>query len=129
MFKGHRLFSLQRVWEMKPTASSLDQSLSCLPFLDADELERLKSELPAYLARVCDLDPAFNPLEWWKQNAPVLPSLSSAAKKILLVQPSSAAAERVFFLIESVIWRSTGQFFTGLCGSVSYASIQQAIIY
>ena len=101
VFKGCRLFSPQRVREMKPTGSLLDQSLSCLPFLDADELERLESELPAYLAQVCDLDPDFNPLEWWKQNAPVLPSWSSAAKKILLVQPSSTAAERVFSLLKA----------------------------
>ena len=56
----------------------------------------LKTELLAYLARVSDLDTEFNPLEWWKQNAPVLLRWSSAVRKILLVQLSSAAAECVF---------------------------------
>lgn len=32
-FKTCRLFSPPRVQEIKPTASSLDQSLTCLPFL------------------------------------------------------------------------------------------------
>ena len=81
---------------MKPTASLLDQALTCVPFLDAGELGGLKAELPAYLARVYDLHLEFDPLEWWKQKALVLPRWSSAARKILLVRPSSAAAERVF---------------------------------
>ena len=86
---------------MKPTASMLDQALTCVPFLDAGELGGLKAELPSYLARVSDHHQKFDPLEWWKQNAPVLPRWSSAARKILLVQPSSAAAERVFFLLKA----------------------------
>ena len=34
--------------------------------------------------------------EWWKSNETVLPNWGGAAKKALLVQPSSAASERVF---------------------------------
>ena len=90
-----------RVREMKPTASSVDQALSCIPFLDASERDKLKEELPAYIARVADVDKDFDPLEWWKLNAPILPYWSAAAKKILLVQPSSAAAERVFSLLKA----------------------------
>ena len=58
-----RLFSPHRVREMKPTASLLDQDLTCVPFLDADELGGLKAELPAYLAGVSDLHQEFDPLE------------------------------------------------------------------
>ena len=101
IFKTCRLFSPQRVREMKPTASSVDQALSCIPFLDASERDKLKEELPTYIARVADVDKDFDPLEWWKLNAPMLPYWSAAAKKILLVQPSSAAAERVFSLLKA----------------------------
>ena len=100
IFKGCRLFSPQKVREMKPTAQSLDESLSCIPFIDAAEREGLKEELPTYLARVADIDKMFDQLEWWKLNSSTLPNWSTAAKKIVLVQPSSAAAERVFSLLK-----------------------------
>ena len=44
---------------------------------------------------------AYNTLEWWKINTSVLPHWSQVAKKVFLVQPSSAAAERVFTLLKS----------------------------
>ncbi len=40
-------------------------------------------------------------LKWWKQNAPELPYWADAAQKVLLVQPSSAASERVFSLLKA----------------------------
>lgn len=55
IFKACRLFSLQQVATMHPTATSLDQSLSNIPFLTHAEIEDLKKELPDYLARVADL--------------------------------------------------------------------------
>ena len=70
-----RLSSPQRVREVMPTASSVDQALSCIPFLDASERDNLKEELPAYIARVAK---DFDPLEWLKLNAPYW---SAAAKK------------------------------------------------
>ena len=47
------------------------------------------------------VDPSINVLEWWKDNQEVLPIWSSAASKIVLLQPSSAAAERVFSLLNA----------------------------
>ena len=96
IFKSCRLFSPQRVAAMSPTASSLDQSLSVVPFIDQAEIEELKKKLPDYLARTTDLSEEFNPVEWWKLNSTILPHWSNCAKKVLLIQPSSAAAERVF---------------------------------
>ena len=101
VFKACRLFSLHRVQEIKLTASSSDQSLACLPFISATERESLKEELPAYLAWVNDLHKDFSPLDWWKTNASVLPNWSSIAREIMLIQPSSAAAERVFSLLKA----------------------------
>ena len=39
--------------------------------------------------------------EWWRNNEVSLPNWSAAAKKALLVQPSSAASERVFSLLNN----------------------------
>ena len=36
---------------------------------------------------------------WWKRNEEVLPNWSSTCKGVLLVQSSSAAAERVFSIL------------------------------
>ena len=101
VFKACRLFIPQKVREMKPTASFIDESLSVVPFLDTNEREKLKIELPAYLARVADIDNDINPLEWWKRNSTTLPYFSSTAKKVVLVQPSSAASERVFSMLRA----------------------------
>ena len=58
----------------------------------------LKEELPAYIAKAADLDEAYNVLEWWRSNASPLPHWSDAARRILLIQPSSAAAESFCYL-------------------------------
>ena len=39
--------------------------------------------------------------EWWKNHEHELPSWSRACGLIMLVQPSSAAAERVFSLLQA----------------------------
>jgi hypothetical protein len=38
-------------------------------------------------------------LDWWKQHETELPLWSSSYKSVLLIQPSSTAAERVFSLL------------------------------
>ena len=40
-------------------------------------------------------------VEWWKVHKERLPNWSSAVKKVLFVQPSSAAAERAFSLFSA----------------------------
>ena len=77
------------------TLSSLQ--FESFPFL-SDRIEDLKRELPSYLAKVDDVSSEVNKLEWWKKCSSQLPHWSAACKLILLVQPSSAAAESVFFL-------------------------------
>ena len=39
--------------------------------------------------------------DWWKQHEIELPNWSRACKMVLLFQPSSAAAERVFSLLQN----------------------------
>ena len=50
-----------------------------------------------------------DPAKWWKNHADELPSWSSAAAKVLLVQPSSAAAERVFSLLQQAFQHQQDQ--------------------
>ena len=38
---------------------------------------------------------------WWKRNEKMLPNWSSTCKSVLLVQPSSATAERVFSILSN----------------------------
>ena len=40
-------------------------------------------------------------VKWWRQQSDNLTHWSSAVMKVLLVQPSSAAAERVFSILNS----------------------------
>jgi hypothetical protein len=101
-FKAARLFSPFKVNEIQPTAKDVDD-LMAFPFL-VDEIDHLKAELPAYLALAADVNADVNILEWWKNHSSpgsdyCLPHWSSAVQKVLLVQPSSAAAERVFSML------------------------------
>ena len=70
-------------------------------FLDNDAIvQGLTAELPRYLAVAdgADLQIEEEKLQWWSRN---LPSWSSVVKKVLLVQPSSASAERVFSIMNN----------------------------
>ena len=98
LFKAFQLFSPQKAHKMQPDAFKIDQLLSSVPFFNSSETpDELKAELPTYLARVVGTEKSFNPLEWWKMNSSTLPHWSEAARKALLIQPSSVASESVFF--------------------------------
>ena len=47
-----------------------------------------------------------NICERWKANETILPHWAEAAKKALLVQPSSAASERVFSLVNNTFGKT-----------------------
>ena len=76
-------------------------SLSAFPFPDCNTLGNLKSELPQYSAAVEDISPAYSPLEFWKTHELSLSAWATAARKNLLVQPSSASLEYVFSLLNN----------------------------
>ena len=57
--------------------------------------------MPLYIAKTADVSEEMDPLEWWKLNASELPYWSSAAHKVLVLQPSSAAPERVISLFKA----------------------------
>ena len=58
-----------------------------------------------YMAASEDISTEIDLIAWWKKHAIELPKWANAFKKLLLVQPSSAAAERVF----SILQRFTAQ--------------------
>ena len=99
-FKAAWLFSPLKVKEMIPDCSAVD-CLSAFPFLDGATLGNLKTELPQYIAAAEDVNLSYSPLEFWKVHEPSLSAWSAAAKKVMLVQPSSAACERVFSLLNN----------------------------
>ena len=99
-FKAAQLCFPQKVVELRPTAATVD-SLQAFPFVKVSVLASLKAELPTYLAKAAGIDPDIDPLTWWRTHSSELPHWSAVAADILLVQPSSAAAERVFSLLKS----------------------------
>ena len=98
-FKAARLFSPHRLSEIQPSAGDIG-ILRAFPFLD-NEVNSLQAELPTYLSLSADVSAAVDTLKWWKDHHEDLPHWSSAAQKLFLVQPSSAAAERVFSLLKN----------------------------
>jgi hypothetical protein len=107
-FKAACLFS-QKAHIMQPRAVDLD-SLKSFPFFSDDVIKGLKDELPVYLSKCTDTDPDSCPLEWWKRNSGDIPTWSACARKVLLVQPSSAASERVFSITTGFFSRAARQF-------------------
>ena len=98
-FKGARLLSPSKLNEMNPSSDAVD-SLASFPCLSS-MIPALKEELPLYIAAVEDIDPSYDPLLFWKRHESHLPNWSKAARIVLLVQPSSAASERIFSLLRN----------------------------
>ena len=100
-FRRARFFDPVEVQSLALTQEKV-RSLECFPFFNGGELELLVAELLHYLAAVADvtLNNADDKLRWWsRQNT--LPHWKNAVKKLVLVQPSSAAAERAFSIMAS----------------------------
>ena len=89
-FKEPQLFSPATVYELSHSSQDVD-TLHISPSLnDPTTIAGLK---PDSWCEAC--------LEWWDRNCGELPNWSSAARKVLLVQPSSVVAERVFSLLSN----------------------------
>ena len=63
----------------------------------------ISERLPNYLAATQDviMPCEEDKVKWWRQQSDNLPHWSSAVMKVLVVQRSSAAAERVFSILNS----------------------------
>ena len=102
-FKAARVMCPMTVGWLRPTQASVE-ALRIFPFLDNDTtIDSLVRELPQYITATQDvaIECEGRKVEWWKVHEERLPNWSSAVKKVLLVQPSSAAAERVFSLLSA----------------------------
>ena len=76
-------------------------ALRAFPFLDKDDIiQGLTDELPQYLAAIdgVELQSDDEKVHWWQRQRNI-PQWSDAVRKLLLVQPSSAASERAFSLL------------------------------
>ena len=100
-FKGARLFSPAKMKDTLVDASTIDDFATSFPSLSVQTADGLKAELPSYKAAVDDVDPSVDAQDWWERHTEDLPHWSTAFKLVLLVQPSSAAAERVFSLLQN----------------------------
>lgn len=99
-FKTARMFDPHHMKKVKPEGASLN-SLSCIPFLTTSILDELQNEFPKYVALIDEISPEYTTLEFWRDNAVALPKWSESARMVMLLQPSSAAAERVFSLLNN----------------------------
>ena len=100
VFKAARLCCPVQVQSQAPTAASLEEFRN-FPFITDDTIANLACELPLYLAAAdgvtvsCENDK----LTWWPAHKESLPNWASLVKTLLLIQPSSASAERAFSLL------------------------------
>ena len=69
--------------------------------MNGSVLVNLKQEPPTLLATAAGLNKDAGPFQWWKNHSNALPYWFAAAKKIIHVQSSSAAAERGFSLLQN----------------------------
>lgn len=95
-FKAACLCCPVQVSALRPDARSPE--LKIFPFVDDATIANLSTELPLYLAAadgvMCDSEE--EKLVWWAAHQDTLPHWVTLVRKLLLVQPSSAAAERLF---------------------------------
>ena len=100
-FKAAQLFVPHKVIQIRPDANAID-SLKAFPFLNFPSIiAGLKSELSDYLARAAGMSSEVDAIQWWQQESRDLPTWGASFCKVLLIQPSSAAAERVFSLLSN----------------------------
>ena len=100
VFKCARIFDPVKVIDLKPSVSDVDD-VRIFPFLNDDIIAQLKIELPKYLAAAEDVSPDVDKCGWWKRHEVQLPTWSNACHHILLIQPSSGAAERAFSILSN----------------------------
>ena len=101
IFKQARFFDPAKIGELKPSCSDIDDLKAILGLRSGSLLEGLKAELPTYMATADGVSTLVDKQQCWKNHESELPNWSTACKAALLIQPSSAAAERVFSLLSN----------------------------
>jgi hypothetical protein len=99
-FKAARFCCPVQVQALRPTSASLEE-LRNFPFVNNDAtIANLAQELPLYIAAADGVNVACEE-EKVTAHRDTLPHWCALVKKLLLIQPSSAAAERVFSLLSN----------------------------
>ena len=102
-FKATRIMCPEAMQWLRPAPATV-QGLPLFPFLDGNHvINGLITELPNYVAAAHNFTMACeeDKVNWWRQHSDRSPHWSFAVMKVIPVQPSSAAAERVFSIINS----------------------------
>ena len=103
VFQAARMACPSAVQDLRPSPEDVEQ-LCRLPFLDDDvTIRALQKELSNYLPEADGVKIVHGEqMQLWKEHHVQLRHWSSAAKRLALVQPSSAVAERVFSLLSAL---------------------------
>ena len=72
-----------------------------LPFVTSSIVSELTDEFPKYAILTNDISPDYTALAFWKDHGTTIPKWNDVAKNVVVLQPSSATAERVFSLLNS----------------------------
>uniref|UniRef100_A0A1X7VDE4 HAT C-terminal dimerisation domain-containing protein n=1 Tax=Amphimedon queenslandica TaxID=400682 RepID=A0A1X7VDE4_AMPQE len=102
IFKVARYSDPVKVTELQPRCCDIDD-LKALKFLaeNNDTIDGLKRELPVYLSKASGISNDTCKLTLWNCHSSQIPYWSEVCKSLLLLQPSSAAAERIFSVLNN----------------------------
>ena len=101
LFRHARYFDPMAVQDLNLTAENV-RSVRIFPFLDSNgTIEAQQAELPSYIAAAdgTDITEGDKKVSWWSLRQNNLPAWADAVRKVLLIQPSSAASVRAFSLL------------------------------
>ena len=102
MFKAIRVLFPARAHQLQPDLHQVDQLRLLLALDDDRTIQDLKDELPAFLVAAGNVEVCTDRLAWWKDQHH-LPAWQKAATMVFCLVPSSAAAERVFSLLQAAV--------------------------
>ena len=108
VFKAVTVFDPSKIDALGANANTVETLLQGIPFIDAPTCAQLLLELPTYRAMAIG-DPALTANtdveEWWanKDGDLTIKTWYETAIKVMLLQPSSAAAERVFSMLKALM--------------------------
>ena len=106
VFQAAQLFSPKFVKVPRPNAAEVEKIRAVTFLCTNNVIQALQDELAAYLVKAAQIPDDFDTLSdtwpWWRTLTRELPSWSSAVRKLVLVQLSTAAAERVFSLLTTI---------------------------
>ena len=103
IFKAARLFSPRYV-AAKPCNPGVVEDLRAISFANVPTtIGKLKQEFPDYHTLAEGCESGTNLLAWWPRVSGQIPTWVWACKMMMLCQPSSAAAERVFAVLREAV--------------------------